>query len=390
MRWRRVTAAVALAAVGCAGGGMGPERPSLAPEELLVGTALAGISEAAPELADTEVLAVSPEMEAFLAAHVHRRAGPQVRLQELIDAIIDADGFGLHFDDRTRTAAATFRERRGNCLSFSNLFVALAREVGLDASFQEVELPPDWSLDQDVFVLNRHVNVHLDLGELGEHVVDFNIDDFRSSYDTRIISDARARAHFFNNRGVEHLQAGATGAALAAFRTALEEGDRSFSPAWTNLGTLYLRTGHPVHAEACYRQALEADRGDTVAMSNLVRLYERQGRHELAADYRRVVTRHRNRNPYYRYQLASEAFEKAEYRAAIGHLRYAIRREDGVDRFYHLLALCYLAIGDEGRARRALARAEEVADSEAARARDSQKIERLLSESGSRPPGGAW
>ena len=49
------------------------------------------------------------------------------------------------YDEITRTASETFRARRGNCLSFSNMFVAMARDVGLDVQFQEVEIPPDWT-----------------------------------------------------------------------------------------------------------------------------------------------------------------------------------------------------------------------------------------------------
>jgi hypothetical protein len=84
------------------------------------------------------VLAVTDDMRAFLDAHVHPRAADQVRLRELIEAIITTDVFSLEFNDRTRTASEAFRLRTGNCLSFSNMFVAMAREVGL-MFFQEVD-----------------------------------------------------------------------------------------------------------------------------------------------------------------------------------------------------------------------------------------------------------
>jgi Flp pilus assembly protein TadD len=349
---------VTIPALACASAARGPGEAGVAPEELLAGAGLGVPADAAPPVAGDEVLAVSPEMRGFLDRTVHRRASAQVRLQELVDAIVGAASFGFEFEDRTRTAAETFRLRRGNCLSFSNLFVALAREVGLDAAFQEVDLPPDWALDNEVFVLNRHVNVRLGLGSLGERVVDLNIDDYRSRADTRVIPDARARAHFFNNVGVERLQAGDTAGALACFRTALTEGDRRFSPAWTNLGTLYLRAGLPAAAEAAYRQALAADRGDTVAMSNLARLYEVQGDAEQAAAFRRQVARHRNQNPYYRYQLARRAFAAADFEAAVRHLKAAVRRKPDEASFCRLLGRSYLELGKERRGRHWLARAD--------------------------------
>jgi Flp pilus assembly protein TadD len=334
-----------------------------------------------PALVDeAAVLAVSAEMQGFLDAHVARRADRVARLRQLAYAIVDEGRFGLKYDETTRTASETFRTRRGNCLSFSNLFVAMARRAGLDADFQEVDVPPDWSFKDDTFVLNRHVDVRVDLGKDGEHVVDFNMDDFRTTYDRRRISDARALAHFYNNMGVERMQAGDAASALLYFRRATGH-DPLFSPAWTNLGILYLRRGHPDHAEAAYLQALKADGADLVAMSNLASLYEGRGDQERAAHYRSRVTDHRQRNPYYRLQLAREAFLAQDYDGAIRHLNYAIRSKKNEDQFYYLLGLSHLKKGNEQAARRWLSRAEEVAATDALKRRYSSKIDVLLSAS---------
>jgi Flp pilus assembly protein TadD len=245
-----------------------------------------------------------------------------------------------------------------------------------------VDVPPDWSFKDDAFVLNRHVNVLVDLGREGEHVVDFNMDDFRTTYDRRAIPDARALAHFYNNLAVERMQAGDTAAALIYFRRATVH-DPRFSPAWTNLGILHLRKGHPDYAEAAYLQALKADGGDLVAMSNLANLYERQGDQERAALYRNRVADHRERNPYYRFQLAREAFLAQDYDLAIRHLNYAVRKKKNEDQFCFLMGLSYAKKGDEPAARRWLTRAREVAATDALKRRYSSKIDILLSA----PPG---
>ncbi len=331
-----------------------------------------------PALVDDDaVLAVSANMQDFLSAHVARKADRVTRVRQLAYAIVGAHTFGLEYDETTRTASETFRTRRGNCLSFSNMFVAMARRVGLDADFQEVDVPPDWSFKDDTFVLNRHVDVLVDLGKDGEHVVDFNMDDFRTTYDRRRISDARALAHFYNNIAVERMQAGDPASALLYFRRATGH-DPLFSPAWTNLGILYLRKGHPDHAEAGYLQALRADGGDLVAMSNLASLYEGRGDQERAAMYRNRVTHHRQRNPYYRFQLAREAFLAQDYAGAIRHLNDAIRGKKNEDQFYYLLGLTYVKKGDEQAARRWLSRAEEVAATDALKRRYASKIDILL------------
>jgi len=381
MMWKHISfACLVTFAFACASGPKSPNSGAVAPNELLAGGPLSQVQDAPDLIENEDVLAVSAEMRRFLDSNVHSKASSQVKLRELIDAIIYEGNFGLEFAGATRTASDMFRLRRGNCLSFSNMFVAMARHVGLEALYQEVDIPPDWAFQDDVFLLNRHVNVSVDLGSLGPHVVDFNIDDFKSSYDLRKISDSRARAHYFNNMGVESMQAGDTASALGYFRKAIAENDRQFSPAWTNLGTLYSRNGYPAYAEAAYLLALRADNEDLVAMSNLAGFYEQQGDEERAATYRKSVTDHRNENPYFRYQRARDAYTAKDYGAAISHLKYAIRMKKNEDEFYFLLGMCYLQKGDERAAQRCLARAEEVAATDTLKDRYSSKLELLISE----------
>lgn len=354
------------------------DRVGITPDELLAGTALGLPGGSPPPVAQEEVLAVSPEMQEFLEKHVDLKGSDSLKLHQLASAIVDAATFGLVYDDKTRTASETFRARLGNCLSFSNMFVAMARHVGLNVQFQEVDVPPDWTLDKDTYVLNQHVNVYVDLGQAGVRVVDFNIADFKTSYEMRRIPDTRALAHYYNNIGVGRMQAGDTASALSCFRTAIADGERRFSPAWANLGTLYLRAGHPAHAEAAYLQAVKANKSDLVAMSDLARLYEQLGDRERAAAYQKRVIHHRYLNPYYRYELARRAYIGKDYVAAIGHLKYAIRKRPNEDQFYFLLGACYLEKGDKRAAERWLAKAQEVAATDALKRRYSSKIDTLL------------
>ncbi len=332
-----------------------------------------------------DVLALSPEMRAFVDTHVDRKGSDALKLHQLITAIMDPHTFGITYDETTRTASDTFRTRRGNCLSFSNMFVAIARDVGLDVQFQEVDVPPDWTQDSDAFVFNRHVDVFVNLGADGTRVVDFNIADFKASYEMRTISDAMALAQFYNNVGVERMLAGDRAAAVACFRTAIADAGSGFSQAWTNLGTLYLRNGHPAHAEAAYRQALDVNDSDLVAMSDLARLYEREGDVQRAAAYRKRVARHRWLNPYYRFELARRAYAAQHYDEAIAHLKYSTRERPKEDRFCHLLGLCYLAKGDVRAARRWLSKARDVAATEALKGTYAAEIDALLPHAGGPP-----
>jgi len=353
---RTLLLVVALLA-GCAA----PLPPASVPDraQLLAGEPIFG-DEALPQLPQIDILALDQPMRDFLARHVDRDASRELRLHQLAQAILGQASFGLNYSDATRTAAGTFAARDGNCMSFTNMFVAMARGAGLHARFQQIEIPPDWERRGDYFVLSRHVNVLVDLGDARQKVVDFNTDDFRTSYDREAISDRRAAAHFYNNLGVERMQAGDPRGAFLYMRRAAEA-DAGFGPVWVNLGALYLRQGATAYAEASYLEALRGHDADLVATSSLARLYEIRGDSERTAYYAALAARHREANPYYRYHEAREAWLAGDYRRALRHLDFAIGRKPEEDSFVFLRALTFTRLGEGPRAEADYARAAALA-----------------------------
>jgi len=338
------------------------------------------------DLSRLDILEVTPEMTAFLDRHVDDGMNENSKIRALLFAMTGEDTFELVYDDTTRTAQETFRDQHGNCLSFTNMFVAMARHMGLDASYQEVDIPPDWSSAGHAFLLSEHVNVYVNMRHGSTRIIDFNtrvvdfyIHELESTYERRVISDQRARAHYFNNIGVEQmLLRGDTLLALANFRESIRA-DESFASAWTNLGTLHRRDGYTAHAEAAYLKALEADPSNLVAMSNLANLYEEEGHPQFAEMYQGRVESHRMQNPYYRFHLASQAFVNGDYRGSINHLKYAIRKRKDEDRFYSLMSLNYLMSGDRAAADAWMKKAEEVAKKDSDKQRYHHKLDLLTS-----------
>jgi hypothetical protein len=58
----------------------------------------------------------------------------------------------------TLQADEAFAARTGNCLTFSSLFIAMAREAGLEAWYQEIAIPPKWRAVNDTLLVSMHVN----------------------------------------------------------------------------------------------------------------------------------------------------------------------------------------------------------------------------------------
>jgi Flp pilus assembly protein TadD len=308
--------------------------------ELLTGEAF-GVSEhLQPPQAD--ILYVDDQMRAFLQERVPEGLSNQQKIRWILQSLL-IDGLQLEYDNfKTSTAQDTFITREGNCMSFTNLFIALAREAGLRVDYQEVEIPSTWASKDGSWLFNKHINALVRMPDW-DQVVDFNMDDFDADYPRRRISDNAATARYHNNQGVHWMGEGDPSKAFLHIREALQR-DPDTSYFWTNLGVLYKRQGEQELAERALLVAIDIDQ-EPAAVSNLARLYQKQGKLELAAAYEAQARSFRNKNPYYLYHSAGEAYREASYGEAKDLLRRAIMLHDGEHQFHRLLGLAYLQLG---------------------------------------------
>ncbi len=379
----RITLLVLVIAVcGCQATPSPSPRFGVAP--LLDGQTLFGTD--VPAADDTDVLGLSAGMLSFLETNVRGVGNDWIRLKRLLAGMGRGGFFDLDYDtDRTLTAAETFAAKRGNCLSFTNLFVALARASGLDARYQIVDVPPIWDSLDGWVILNSHIDVvvrgvhegargsaHLER----DYLVDFNMADFQTAYPRRIVKDETAFALFYNNRGVEMMRAGDLRGAFANFKRAIAS-DSNESSVWVNLGALYSRQRQYAQAEAAYQRALAVDGSDRTAMSNLARIYDQIGDADRAGEYRRRIARYQNINPYYHYALAERAYAEADYPVALDEIDRAIALKKDDHRFFFLEALVHYEMGDVENARSSLTVAERLSDEDAIKRRYADKLAAL-------------
>jgi len=331
----------------------------LAPDDLLDGRPFGVGPAEAPE--DPALLAVNDDMRAFLAERVPERASDSRKVELILDGIL-AGGLELEYDNLlTLPASEAFYRRAGNCMSFTNLFLALAREAGVRASYQEVMVPPTWTEGDGAWYYNLHVNVLVDL-PAEQRVVDFNLGDYRGAYPRRLISDDEGESRYHNNMGVHFMTREQPARAFLHFRRALAL-EPEASHVWANLGTLYRREGRLARAEAALRHSVDLA-SEPVALSNLSRLYQEHGYAALAERYERRVARLRESNPYYLYYRAEEAYEDGAYVLAQRRLRRALELQAQDHHFYHLMAMIMTQRREPELARKFLQEAKALAGEE--------------------------
>jgi Flp pilus assembly protein TadD len=365
-RWPTLVGVFLLSAVlvGCASAPL-PSRPDAAlPSDaaLRSGEALFGAPVFASELPDIDIRGLDDEMRAFVARAVAGANSNDARLQRLLRAMLTSGLFSLDYQsEKTLTAKETFHSGVGNCLAFTNLFVALAREARLQTVYRKVQVPAMWTGDGDTAILMQHVNVLVRDTTDGRypprnHVVDFNLPDFRGNYPQHPISDARVDALFYNNLAAQAMRSGDDRTAFIYLAKALRTDD-DVAAAWTNLGVLYQRNARLEHAESAFHRALRADPRHKPAMTNLARLYEQRGMTVLADNYRERIWRHQQRNPYYHLSLSEQAYGEGRSGDALAAIDQAIRLQKDEHRFHFMRAVILAQAGRHDASRESLERA---------------------------------
>ena len=340
---------------------MGPGRSTLTPEQVLSGSALPWAATALPAVpSEDEAFGLDDEMLAFVAP-LKVIEDPVTRLTRLREAMQQRGLFSIVYaGSSTRTARQVFHERQGNCLSFTMLFIALARAVGLEARYQLVDVPRTFNSEGGTLVVDTHVNAAV-LAPFGrKFFIDFNTANFREKYPIHAISDRYALALFYNNLGAEALVRQDYPLSFAMLRESARTHE-DIPGTWVNLGVLYARHDLNEHAEAAERRALAADPAEQSALANLVTIYTALGDTERADEYRQRIRRWRDVNPYYHFGVAQVAYDQKRFDDALISLRSAIRLKRDEDEFYMLQGRTFTEIGRPDRATASFARAKELA-----------------------------
>jgi Flp pilus assembly protein TadD len=236
------------------------------------------------------------------------------------------------------------------------LFIALAREAGLRAGYQLVDVPPQWNLDSDLVVIANHVNAVISTKTDHDLVVDFNKANFREDYATQKIDDAYAASLFYTNLGAEAMLRRDYPNSFTLLREAIHARPDVASP-WVNIGVLYGRQGLLEYAEAAYLRALEIAPQERSALANLAGIYEALGDAQRAEEYRERVHHYQDINPYYHYARAQKAYREERYEDTLAELRRAIRLRSDESAFYTLQGQALTALGREDEAAKSVARA---------------------------------
>ncbi|MEP7185711.1 MAG: tetratricopeptide repeat protein [Rhodanobacter sp.] len=309
---------------------------------------------AAPMPRPEQIMAVPPALRAQLQQQVISAGSSRMlRLERLVKFMFQGAGLGMQYAaDATLTVEQAYLTRKANCLTFTLMTLALAREAGLSAYGQEVDEIPTWRAQDSTVYRTNHVNAGIAIDQV-RFTVDVAWDSVIARHPPRSIADQRLLALYYNNRAAE-LMTSASPADAAPYMAMSLQLDPGYANSWSNAGVLQLHQGDPRGAERDYLKALVLDPVNADALFNLVTLYQSKGDEPRSAIFKRRLDKVRQKEPYYQYLLALGDEKQGDYARALKHYKRAIRLYDGEPRFYLGLAGVYQQLGEERHAQRAL------------------------------------
>lgn len=303
---------------------------------------------------------VSPEMIAWVEDEMKAITGndPRLRLSRLQQAMFEGDNFNFSYDDaRTLTAEQAFSAKSGNCMSFTALFIALSRSVGIQTFLMEVRRDPKVDRDDGLVIINRHVVAgHRAGGRVS--VYDFYLSSASPYVSGLVVDDVRASAMYHANLGGAALREDNLDEALRNFEitTTLSP---DWESGWVNLGVTLAHFGDVDGAFAAYGMALEIDPGNSSALNNLSYLYSSLGR-EAEARVALLAATQRTESPFTLLAMAYAEMDRGDVREAEKYLKRAKRWDPKEPEVFEGLARHAAKVGDHQKAEKYTLKAEKL------------------------------
>ena len=280
---------------------------------------------------------------------------PEQRLHRIIGFMFDKDGLGLTYKgDSTTTVAESYQSRQVNCLSFTLMAIALAREAGLKAQGQQINRVMAWSLVGDVVMQSLHANAVvtlkdrdlmvkegrdyvLDIASNDRYTRDYLVNDYK-------VEDEILLASFYGNRAMELMAQGRLADSRAWLDVALKLSPDD-AALWNNAGVLSQRQGDADGAEKWFLRAAKQNPRLTSALYNLVALYNGRGDTTRAVYWQERAERILRLDPYYQFALGERSAKSGDLTGAVRDYRRAISLASGEHVFHFGLARTYYQLG---------------------------------------------
>ncbi len=300
----------------------------------------------AKSTADTsELLYLPTSITAYFDPHLLSVKRTEQKARLLHSMLLSPAFLDIDYDrSRSLTAAQVFDLRQANCISYANLYIALARHYGLNASYQMLASFPEWNREGDIILMDIHINSHIQLSSNREMHVDISrVYQWRplGQYGKpEVISDHQATALFYNNLAMDKYAANDLRTSWGHLVTAIALAPE-LDILWSNLGMIYRVNQQIKEAESSYLIASQINPKSYSALTNLAALYQQVGNDDNYQHYIARLEALKAKNPYFYVHLARVAEQENKVTKAIAYMKQAIRLKEDEPGFTRYIEQLY-------------------------------------------------
>jgi Flp pilus assembly protein TadD len=328
-----------------------PARPSLYDDASFAPSSVA----VSPE----EIFALSPEMRNFLDTQIARRVTTEGKVPALVDALFDKSTIKFSYNAaETTNAAGVFASHSGNCLSYTIMTAAFAREMHIPVQFHVATFADVWDRSNDTDFLIGHVNLTLGFNyrkatDQQAQLVDFTAMNNAHGQLLDDIGEDVIVSMYLNNRAAEAMAHGKIDDAYWWARAATQSSP-SFIAAYNTLGVIYMNHHNPAMAARVFERVLEREPENVLALSNESLALKAQGRTAEAAAMATRLAQIQPNPPFYYFTLGIQAMQQRDYKTAKAEFTKEVNRASYNHQFHFWLALAEYNLGEFGETRKQL------------------------------------
>ncbi len=355
MSWRALRFAVPVAllvaasSLGCAT--PHSTRPAVNSAALLADARAAGLILDDP-------LVLDPAIEESIERSVGRDGNAEERLHRLT-LYLNHHAFGFAYErGTTLSAREAFQRRRGDCLTYAILYVALSRFLGIDTYFVHVREVESYYDRNDALYASSHLAVAYGPGpnplvmDIANELTTWRMSTYAP------IDDASAVALYHNNLAVDALLNGDAARAESTLAFLVDQRP-GLAELHNNYAVTLLRQRRPREALSALERALALFPRYTPLYTNAIQAAQRADMPELARSYEAQGAEIQQGDPLFLVARGIRMYRRAEYQAAVAQFDKA--RDLVPDSFVvnAWLARAHLSAGNEKEGREVFHRVQQ-------------------------------
>ena len=283
---------------------------------------------------------------------------PAERIRRIVWFLNGKEGVNFKYTSgMSLTANEAYRQKQGDCLAYTNLFMGIARHLQLPCYFVHIREARDYYEREGLFFINSHMAVGysgdgtgIEEG-LGLYTLVVDFAELTSGLGLQLyqsLDDAEATALFYNNVAVDNLLAGDINQAEKMLRFLIST-QPQLQELTNNLGVVLMRQGRYEEALAVLQAGIQKAPTYQPFYTNAIQAARACHKTALAQRLESDAAKWSRRDPFFLFNEGVDLYQKKQYGAAVETFQKAAKIRPNNPSLECWLARAYLASGQTER-----------------------------------------